>query len=161
MFSRIVNLSHSWKKGRLQVFFGFREKFTRYNGISIFAILVFHYNLWLYPISMRVNHKLKKSLLVVKRTPFNLLASHCPEFESRWTHEYENVHIRVWSWKHRAIREAIFTHRVTAGCILQASAATSWAKAKSLACKIIDRSPSEGSFSCWLRVSILPFVRPS
>ena len=62
-------------------------------------------------------------------------ASHCPEFDSRWTHKYENVHIRVWLWKHRAIYEAIFTHRVIVGCIFQASAATSWAKAKSLACK--------------------------
>ena len=75
-----------------------------------------------------------------------LLASHCPEFESRWTYEYENVQIRVWSWKHRVIREAFFTHRVTAGYIFQAWAATSWAKAKSFACKQIDRSRHEGSF---------------
>ena len=40
-----------------------------------------------------------------------MLTSHCPEFESRWTHEYENVQIRVWSWKHRAICEANFTHK--------------------------------------------------
>ena len=64
---------------------------------------------------------------------FLLLKSHCSEFESRWT--YENVQILVWSWKHRVIRGAIFTHPVTAGCIFQASAATLWAKAKSFACK--------------------------
>ena len=62
-------------------------------------------------------------------------ASDWPEFESRRAHKYENVQIRVLSWKHRAILEAILTHRVTVGCIFQASAATSWAKAKSLACK--------------------------
>ena len=39
-----------------------------------------------------------------------------------------NVQIRIWSWKHQAIREAIFTHRVTAGCIFQTSAATSVGK---------------------------------
>ena len=71
-----------------------------------------------------------------------MLASHCPEFESIWTHEYENVQIPVLSWKHRAIREAIITHRVTAGCFFQTSAATSWEKAKSLACNKIDRSKS-------------------
>lgn len=50
---------------------------------------------------------------------------------------------------------------MTAGGVFQAPAATSWVVAKSLACQKIARRPCEGSFSCWIRVSILPFVRPS
>ena len=90
-------------------------------------------------------------------------ASHCPDFESEWTHEYENVHIRVLSWKHRAIREAIFTNRVTDGCIFQASAAIRERRQNLWHAKFFYQSPREfeGSFSCWLRVSILPFVMPS
>ena len=32
---------------------------------------------------------------------------------------------------------------------------------KSLVCRIFVQGPCEGSFSCWIRVYILPFVRPS
>ena len=93
--------------------------------------------------------------------PVILLASHCPEVDTRWTHEYGNVLLRLWSWKHRDIREDILSHRMTAGGVFQASAATSGAVAKSLACQKIARRPCEGLFSCLIRVSILPFVRPS
>ena len=88
-------------------------------------------------------------------------ASHCPELDTRWTHDYENVQIRVWSYIHRAIREGIWSHRMTIGWVSQASATTSWAMAKSLACQKNARRPCEGSLSCWIRVSDLPFVRPS
>jgi hypothetical protein len=50
---------------------------------------------------------------------------------------------------------------MTAGGVSQAPAATSWAVAKSLACQKIAEGPCEGSFSCWIRVSNVPFVRPS
>ena len=43
----------------------------------------------------------------------------------------------------------------------QAPAVTSWAMAKSLACQRIARRHCEGSLSVCIRVSMLPFVRPS
>ena len=50
------------------------------------------------------------------------------------------------SGRDRTIREATFTHRVTAGCIFQVSAATSLAKAKSLACKKLTEVLSKAQF---------------
>jgi hypothetical protein len=88
-------------------------------------------------------------------------ASHCPEFDSRWTHDVRNIHIRVWSCVHLNIRVNIFIHRLTAGRVFPASAATSCVGRKSLACQKTAEGTPEGSFSCPLRVFILPFVRPS
>ena len=56
-----------------------------------------------------------------------MLASHCPEDDTRWKHDDRNFHIRLWSWKHRAIREGILSHRMVAGGLSQAPAAASWA----------------------------------
>lgn len=89
---------------------------------------------------------------------FVMLASHCPEVEQRWTHDAGNVHLRRWSCKHRAIRVGIFSHRMTAGGIYQASAVTSCVMTKSLACPKTAEGLYEGS--C-IRVSILPFARSS
>jgi hypothetical protein len=50
---------------------------------------------------------------------------------------------------------------MTAGGVSHAPAAASWAVTKSLACQNIAEGPYEGSFSCWIRVSILPCIRPS
>ena len=91
-------------------------------------------------------------------------ASHCPEVHIRWIHEYGNVQIRAWSQSHRAIREGILCHLIPSydhRLSFSGSAGTSWALPKSLACQRIARRPREGSCSCWIRVSILPFVRPS
>ena len=88
---------------------------------------------------------------------FYMLASHCPEIDTRWTHGKGNVQIRLWSENHRAIRESILSHRMTAGGVSQAPAATSWAVAKSLACQKIAEGPCEGTFSC----VHFAFVRPS
>ena len=77
-----------------------------------------------------------------------MLASHCPEIDTRWTHGKGNVQIRLWSENHRAIRESILRHRMTAGGVSQAPATTSWAVAKSLACQKIAEGPCEGTFSC-------------
>ena len=38
---------------------------------------------------------------------FLMLASHCPDFSSRWTHDGGNVQHREWSWRHRVIRDCI------------------------------------------------------
>ena len=88
-------------------------------------------------------------------------ASHCPDFEKRRPYDKGNFQIRLWSWTHRAIREAVFDHRQPAGQVSLASAATSWEVAKSLACQRIAEGHYDGSFSCWNRVSIFPFVSPS
>ena len=91
-------------------------------------------------------------------------ASHCPEVAIRWTHEYGNVQIRAWSQIHRVIREGILCHLVPSydhPFSFSGSAGTSWALPKCLACHRIARRPREGSCSCWIRVSIFPFVRPS
>ena len=77
-----------------------------------------------------------------------MLASHCPEIDTRWTHGEGNVQIRLWLENHRVIRESILSHCMTAGGVSQAPAATSWAVAKSLACQKIAEGPSEGTFSC-------------
>ena len=64
------------------------------------------------------------------------------------------VIISSHSWRHLQASSAT-------GWVYPASAATSWAVEKSLACqKIADGTP-ERSFSCWFRVSNLSFVRPS
>ena len=55
-----------------------------------------------------------------------MLASHCPEVDTRWKQD-GNFQIRLWSWKHRAIREGILSHPMVAGWLSQAPAATSWA----------------------------------
>ena len=88
-------------------------------------------------------------------------ASHCPDVEPGWTHDGWNFQIRLWSCRHRGIREAILSHRMTIGGDFQASAATSGAVTKSLTCQRIPEASPDGSISCWVRVSILPFVRPS
>ena len=91
-------------------------------------------------------------------------ASHCPEVDIRWTHDEGNVQIRLWSSRHRAISGHSWGHLKPSydrRSIFQAPAATSWAVAKSLACQKIARRPYEGSFSCGIRVSMLPFARLS
>ena len=44
-----------------------------------------------------------------------MLASHYPDFGSRWTHDEGNMQHREWSWMHRVIRYCILSHRVSAG----------------------------------------------
>ena len=55
-----------------------------------------------------------------------MLASHIAEVDIRWKHEYRNFQFRLWSWKHRVICEDILSHRLIAGGLSQASAASSW-----------------------------------
>ena len=52
--------------------------------------------------------------------------SHSPENEQRWPHDSATFYYRPWSYKHRAIREAIFWHRRTASLLSYTSAPTSW-----------------------------------
>ena len=56
-----------------------------------------------------------------------MLASHCPEVDTRWKHDDRTFHIRLLSWKRRAIRGGILSHRMVAGGLSQAPAVTSWA----------------------------------
>ena len=90
-----------------------------------------------------------------------MLASHCPDFSSRWTHDEGNLQHRDWSWRHRVIRECILSHRVTAGWVFKGSGATSGVFIKSLACQKIAEGLPEGASSCGLRVSFSSTVWPS
>ena len=68
------------------------------------------------------------------------------QIDTRWTHDKENVQIRIWSQKHWAMAcYAILYHRMT----------TCWVFPS---CQRISRRPCECSFWCWIRVSILPFT---
>ena len=90
-----------------------------------------------------------------------MLASHCPDFSSRWTHDGGNLQHREWSWRHRVIRDCILSHRVTAGWVFVGSGATSGVFIKSLACQKIAEGPPEGASSCGLRVSFSSTLWPS
>ena len=87
--------------------------------------------------------------------------SHCPEFDNRWTHDWGNFQIRVWSCKHRPIRECILDHRMTIFLNLSASGATSCVETKSLACQKNAGRPHEGPCSWCICVYIFPFVLTS
>ena len=90
-----------------------------------------------------------------------MLASHCPEFDKRWTHEFDFFQIRLRSYKHRHIREAIFNYRMAFFRCSWASAATSCVITKSLACQKNAGRLHECSPSWWFRVFIFPFAWPS
>ena len=102
---------------------------------------------WLFRYITRVNmsNVLLKSYKRVPKFDFAswmhllVLASHSPESENRWTHKHENVQILAWLWKHRAIRKAIFTLVWLPFVFSRLRHQTSWAEAKSLACKKLLR----------------------
>jgi len=87
--------------------------------------------------------------------------SHCPEIDRRWAHDRATFYNRPWSYKYRAIREAIFWHLRTACLVFHTSALTSWVEEKSLAGQKCAETHCEGSLSYGIRMSILPSVRPS
>ena len=90
-----------------------------------------------------------------------MLASHCPEFDNRWPHEFDFFQIRLWSWKHRHIREAIFNNRMAFSYGSWASGATSCVMTKSLACQK-NAGRLHECFPSWcIRAFIFPFACPS
>ena len=102
-----------------------------------------------------------KSVILLQAYASLMLASHCPDFSSRWTHDEGNLQHREWSWRHRVIRDCILSHRVTAGWVFKGSGATSGVFIKSLACQKIAEGLPEGASSCGLRVSFSSTVWPS
>ena len=88
-------------------------------------------------------------------------ASHLADFNMRWTHDYEKFQFRLGSWRHRAIRECIVTHRMSIGRLFKPSASPSRAAPKSLTCQKNTGRTHDGSISCWIRECIVAFAKPS